>query len=74
VEEVARYYDVFWVKYEQLADWTKTLERIEKGEQKIKRREATESLVAAKVASSPDPFRAMVIPYGTNRVRAIFLS
>lgn len=40
VEDVARYYDVFWEQYKELADWKKVLDRIEKGEQRIQVRRA----------------------------------
>jgi hypothetical protein len=36
--EIRRYYKVFWEKYQTtLADWTKVIDRIEKGERKIQR-------------------------------------
>lgn len=66
-EEVARYFDVFWSRISELSDYRKIEERIEKGEAKIKRREAMESIVADKVARTPDPFRTLHIPYGANK-------
>jgi SWI/SNF-related matrix-associated actin-dependent regulator of chromatin subfamily A member 5 len=67
LEEIQKYYNVFTAKCETyLTDWKKIKERIERGEARLKRREAMELLVAEKVASTPDPYRTLPISYGSK--------
>lgn len=67
VDDINRYFDVFWSRTQELPDYRKLEERIEKNEAKIKRREALENVIADKVVHSPDPFRSLHIPYGPNK-------
>ncbi len=36
VATIKRYYKVFWERYQELSEWKRVIERIDKGEQKIK--------------------------------------
>ncbi len=69
--EVARYFDVFWARYTELAEAPKFMDRIEKGEQKIKRREVLETIIADKVGRYPDPYRSLLLPYGPNKLASM---
>jgi SWI/SNF-related matrix-associated actin-dependent regulator of chromatin subfamily A member 5 len=66
-EEVRRYHAVFWERYGEVSDGLKMLERVEKGEQRLKKNKATEAVIAEKVARSPDPFRTLHVPYGSDK-------
>ena len=67
-EEVGRYFEVFERRGPaELADWRKIEDRVAKGEEKIRRRAATEHLLADKVARSTDPYRTLSIAYGPNK-------
>jgi hypothetical protein len=66
-EEVRRYHRVMWERYGELADGAKLLEKIERGEIKLKKNKATEAVIAEKVARSPDPFRTLHVPYGADK-------
>lgn len=67
VEEVAKYYSVFLKKVKDLPDAARILDRIERGEARIRRRLALERIIAEKVSRCPDPFRNLVIPYGVSK-------
>jgi SWI/SNF-related matrix-associated actin-dependent regulator of chromatin subfamily A member 5 len=71
VSEVGRYFDVFWARYSELTEAPKFMDRIEKGEQKIKRREVLETIIADKVGRYPDPYRSLLLPYGPNKLASM---
>jgi hypothetical protein len=47
--EAARYHSVFWKRYKEVEGWEKVVDRVEKGEQKIARREVCAACVLALV-------------------------
>lgn len=62
--EVSNYYNTFMTRAStDLSDWDRIRDKIERGEQRIKRREATEAIIAYKVSRCADPFRTLSIPY-----------
>jgi len=63
IAEVSRYYDTFFARGHEMADWDRIQDLMAKAELKVKRREALETILAEKVAASPDPFRALPIRY-----------
>lgn len=67
--EVARYFDVFWRRGQELADWTKIEERILKGEQRLQRRESIAKLLATAVKKHANPFQTLKVIYGSSKVR-----
>jgi SWI/SNF-related matrix-associated actin-dependent regulator of chromatin subfamily A member 5 len=62
-EEVARYYDTFLARKEELVEWKRLDERVARGEAKIKRRVATEAMIHDKVLRARDSARGIVISY-----------
>lgn len=68
--QVRVYYRVFWERYQELADWSKTIERIEKGEKKIERTQAIERNLKIKVARHKNPWHTLKINYGANKGKA----
>jgi len=67
VEEITRYHAVHWERVGELSDAARVIERVEKGEFKLKKSKALESVVAEKVAKYADPFRSLQIPYGSDK-------
>jgi len=47
---VARYHSVFWKRFKEVDGWEKIVERVEKGEQKIQRRDVITELLERKIA------------------------
>jgi SWI/SNF-related matrix-associated actin-dependent regulator of chromatin subfamily A member 5 len=70
LDNVVKYYETFMARQAELPDWDKLNEKISKGEQKIKRREAMEIIIAEKVGKTVDPFRSLSIPYQLQTARA----
>ena len=69
--EVARYHAVFWQRYKEVDGWEKIIDRVEKGEQKIQRREQITALLVRKIARTPNPWQQLQIEYsGGNRGKA----
>jgi SWI/SNF-related matrix-associated actin-dependent regulator of chromatin subfamily A member 5 len=66
-EEVLKYHKVFWERLKDLEGWDKILEKVEKGEQKIKRRGEIEILLQKKVGLHKNPFQTLQIEYGTTK-------
>ena len=47
--DVYRYHSVFWKRYKEVEGWEKIVEKVEKGEQKIARREVISNLLKRKL-------------------------
>ncbi|KNC75032.1 hypothetical protein SARC_12437, partial [Sphaeroforma arctica JP610] len=65
-EEVEAYSKVLWKRYKEIPDWEQWVSKIEKGEEAIHKREATEQALMDKVASYKDPFNTLQVPYTTS--------
>jgi len=50
VDEIQKYSAVFWAKYEQVKNHQKYLERIERGEEEIAKRQSIDKAIADKFA------------------------
>ena len=48
-QDIKKYYVSFWLHYRRLADWSKVIDKIEKGEKKIHRLSAIRQLIQDKV-------------------------
>ena len=66
-DDIRRYHKVFWKRYQELSDWQRLIDRVEKGEQKIKRRQQITELLDRKIASTPNAFQTLKIQYGSTR-------
>jgi len=66
-EEVRKYHDVFWQRYKEVEGWDKIIEKIEKGEQKIKRRAEITELLKKKVGAYKNPTQTLQIEYGATK-------
>jgi len=66
---VRQYASVFWRKYNQLAEWEKIIQNIERGEAKITRRQEMCDALAEKVARYNDPLMQLTISYGPHKTR-----
>lgn len=66
-EEVIQYAQVFWERYSELADSEKIIAQIEKGEQRIKRRQDIKQAIEIKMARYTQPFHQLRINYGANK-------
>jgi SWI/SNF-related matrix-associated actin-dependent regulator of chromatin subfamily A member 5 len=58
---------VFWERKDELADHDRILAIIEKGEQKIRRREDIKSALDTKMSMYRSPYHQLKISYGTNK-------
>ncbi|KPM06895.1 SWI/SNF-like protein 1 [Sarcoptes scabiei] len=66
-EEVIDYAKVFWERFQELADCEKIIAQIEKGEQRIKRRQDIKRAIEMKMARYSAPFHQLRINYGANK-------
>jgi len=66
-DEVKKYHDVFWKRYKEVEGWDKIIEKIEKGEQKIKRRAEITELLKKKVSAYKNPTQTLQIEYGATK-------
>jgi SWI/SNF-related matrix-associated actin-dependent regulator of chromatin subfamily A member 5 len=67
---VRAYCKMFWERYQEIADWEKMIEKIEKGEKRIERNQAIEKALRLKVARHKNPWQTLKINYGTNKGKA----
>lgn len=66
-EEVIEYSNVFWERYLELTDSERIIAQIEKGEQRIQRRQDIKRALEAKMTRYRAPFHQLRIAYGTNK-------
>ncbi|KAH9516131.1 SWI/SNF- matrix-associated actin-dependent regulator of chromatin sub A member 5 [Dermatophagoides farinae] len=66
-EEVIDYAKIFWERYQELADSEKIIAQIEKGEQRIKRRQDIKRAIEMKMQRYSAPFHQLRINYGANK-------
>ncbi|KAI1289743.1 SWI/SNF-related matrix-associated actin-dependent regulator of chromatin subfamily A member 5 [Halotydeus destructor] len=66
-EEVRDYAQVFWERCTELTDYDKIIAQIEKGEQRIQRRQDIKMALDAKMSRYKAPFHQLRIAYGTNK-------
>ncbi|KAI2804812.1 SWI/SNF- matrix-associated actin-dependent regulator of chromatin sub A member 5 [Blomia tropicalis] len=66
-DEVIEYTKVFWDRFQELADNEKIIAQIEKGEQRIKRRQDIKKAIEAKMTRYSAPFHQLRINYGANK-------
>jgi len=64
---VQRYAKVFWNRIEELPDHDKLVASVEKGEQKISKKEAMQKALIVKIESAPNAWYSMTIPVSNNR-------
>jgi len=64
---VQRYTKVFWNRIEELPDHDKLVASVEKGEQKISKKEAMQKALIVKIESAPNAWYSMNIPVSSNR-------
>jgi len=68
MEEVKSYAAAFWSRGPScLADFEKTLKRVEEGERKILEKAKMAEALKNKVASTENPWQSLQIKYGNNR-------
>lgn len=66
-EEVMEYAQVFWDRCNELTDCDRILAQIEKGEQRIQRRQDIKKALDAKMARYRAPFHQLRISYNNNK-------
>jgi SWI/SNF-related matrix-associated actin-dependent regulator of chromatin subfamily A member 5 len=66
-DEVIEYANVFWERCHELTDCDRIMAQIEKGEQRIQRRQDIKRALDAKMSRYRAPFHQLRIAYGTNK-------
>ncbi|RWS31994.1 SWI/SNF-related matrix-associated actin-dependent regulator of chromatin subfamily A member 5-like isoform X5 [Leptotrombidium deliense] len=66
-EEVMEYSSIFWERCNELTDCDRILAQIEKGEQRIQRRQDIKRALDLKMGRYRAPFHQLRIAYGTNK-------
>lgn len=66
-DEVIEYSNVFWDRCTELTDCERIIAQIEKGEQRIQRRQDIKRALEAKMTRYRAPFHQLRIAYGTNK-------
>ncbi|CAG2173648.1 unnamed protein product [Oppiella nova] len=67
VDEVTEYSNVFWERCHELTDCDRIMAQIEKGEQRIQRRQDIKRALDSKMSRYRAPFHQLRIAYGTNK-------
>jgi len=65
--EVQEYNKVFWERHEEISGYKSIIETIQRGEDKIIRREELQSVLDLKVGKYKSPFQQLRIAYGNNK-------
>lgn len=65
-DEVKEYHQVFWKKYNQLADYERIIDGIEKGEERLRRQAEIQNIIRAKVGQCAAPLVQLKVPYLTK--------
>ncbi|KAL0587659.1 hypothetical protein ABG067_002678 [Albugo candida] len=65
---VERYYDTFWVRYAELKDHQKYIDKIERGEKRLARIQIVKESLARKCSRYSDPLRDMKLTYPSGYV------
>jgi SWI/SNF-related matrix-associated actin-dependent regulator of chromatin subfamily A member 5 len=65
-DEVVKYSQAFWKLYKQLSDYQAIIEKIEKGEEKIRKRHEVQQVLTKLLRQYKFPKEQLYIPYGTN--------
>uniref|UniRef100_A0A7E4W0W4 SWI/SNF related, matrix associated, actin dependent regulator of chromatin, subfamily a, member 5 n=1 Tax=Panagrellus redivivus TaxID=6233 RepID=A0A7E4W0W4_PANRE len=68
-EEVAEYSQIFWENIEDLTDHERILGQIERGEQRIERRQGIILALDRKIAKYKAPYHQLRLPYGGNKCK-----
>jgi len=68
--EVRAYNDVFWTRYEEVAEFPRIIANIEKGETKIHRQNDMLKAVRRKIETYKNPWRDLKLVYGPNKVKS----
>ncbi|KAK4337102.1 hypothetical protein RND71_043852 [Anisodus tanguticus] len=66
-QEVEAYTEIFWERYQELTDSDRIIAQIEKGEQRIQRRQDIKRALESKMGRYRAPFHQLRIAYGTNK-------
>jgi len=67
IDEVKSYSQVFWKRYEEIAEWESKIHKIEEGEQRLKRRDEQMTALDAKIKRYKNPWTSLTIPYGQKK-------
>lgn len=70
LDEVQKYSEVFWKRYQELNDWEKVMKNIERGEFKIQRQSDIMNAVAMKLERYKNPWQELKVQYGANKGKA----
>ena len=63
LEAVEVYHSAFMARYKEIDGYRRYLDRIEKGEEKLRRRQRIEAEVASKIARHKDPYSSLTLDY-----------
>lgn len=64
---MVQYSQVFWIRYHELSDHEATLDKIQKGEEKLRRRDATQHSLSKIIHQYQHPLQQLYIPYGPTQ-------
>ncbi len=67
LDEVKEYSKIFWERYEEIQDYETLLDRIERGEEKIRKRDYIQEQLSHIVKQYRFPLHQLQIPYGTTQ-------
>ena len=66
-DEVKEYSDVFWQRYKEISDHETIIDRIERGEEKIRKRDFIQSQLTNIINEYKYPLQQLYIPYAPNQ-------
>ena len=64
-----RYYEVFFQRYKELADWSRLMEKVTKGDKRLQREQEISQAIAQKITKHPKPWVHFPIHYNGTRGR-----
>ena len=71
LEDVKKYHEVFMERYKEIDGYQRYLDRIEKGEEKLSKRQRIEAEVAEKVARHTNPYTSLTLDYSNANWRGV---
>jgi SWI/SNF-related matrix-associated actin-dependent regulator of chromatin subfamily A member 5 len=67
IDEISKYSDVFFKKFQELTDWTRIAEKIERGNKKVLRQQEIKNALDSKILRHQNTNQPLLIQYGQQK-------
>lgn len=72
LEEVSKYGEVFWKRYEEVEGWERYLNQIKQGENKLKKIKLQQDILHSKMSPLKYPLEELIIQYPPNNSKRMY--